>query len=184
MSYLTYDMLSKQKSILEKKASINKSFTESFEIKPKIFLSHKHDDKEYIKATIGFLLEQGVSPDEVYIDWLDSSMPPTTSSDTATKLKEKIRESEKFIVLATPESIKSIWIPWELGIADATKGISDIAILPITRNALEWKDREYYGIYNTIEEANSGKWGVFKPGCSDGVLLSTWIRSNINLHKS
>lgn len=175
MSYLTYDILNKQKTTFEKKASINKSLLEFAEIRPKIFLSHKHDDKEYIKATIGFLLEQGISSDEVYIDWLDSSMPPTTSADTATKLKEKISDSRKFIVLATPESIKSIWIPWELGIADIKKGLSNIAILPITTNAYEWKDREYYGIYNTIEKANSGNWGVFPPGNSSGTLLSTWI---------
>ncbi|MCB2352665.1 toll/interleukin-1 receptor domain-containing protein [Clostridium estertheticum] len=176
MSYLTYDMLNNQKSIFEKKASINKSLTESYSAKPTIFLSHRHDDKNQIKSTIGFLIEQGVSSDEVYIDWLDSDMPPTTSTDTANKLKEKITDSKRFIVLATPESIKSIWIPWELGIADIRKGLSNIAILPLTNNTLEWKDREYYGIYNTIEKSNTGNWAVFQAGSrNNGVLLSTWI---------
>lgn len=176
MSYLTYDMLNNQNNGFEKKASINKSLTESFSIKPTIFLSHKHDDKKYIKSTIGFLLDQGVSQDDIYIDWLDSDMPPTTNIDTATKLKQKINLSKRFIVLATPASINSIWIPWELGIADIKKGLSNIAILPVTTNTNAWKDREYYGIYNTIEEANDGSWAVFAPGSNiNGTLLTKWI---------
>lgn len=43
------------------------------------------------------------------------------------------------------------------GIADGTKGLSNIAILPIVQYSGTWKEREYYGIYNVIEERNSGQ---------------------------
>lgn len=60
-------------------------------------------------------------------------MPSQTSSETAQKLKQRINRSNKFVLLATPGSIRSIWIPWELGLADGVKGLNKIAILPLVK---------------------------------------------------
>jgi hypothetical protein len=56
-------------------------------------------------------------------------MPTVTDAETAKNLKTKITVSNKFVVLATLESINSIWIPWEIGLADQIKGLNNIALL-------------------------------------------------------
>ena len=89
---------------------------------------------------------------QIYIDWLDKDMPKVTSSETAEKLKIKIEKSSKFVILAIPESIESIWMPWEIGLADQMKGLSNIAILPIIHENTTWDKREYYQLYNRIEK--------------------------------
>ncbi|GGJ13632.1 toll/interleukin-1 receptor domain-containing protein [Paenibacillus hunanensis] len=139
-----------------------------------IFLSHRHDDKENIKKAVGFLAQFG---QRTYIDWLDHDMPEITSSKTAEKLKEKINKSKKFVLLATPNSIKSIWIPWELGIADGSKGLQKIAILPLIHSNFKWDEREYYGLYSYIEQVEDGRWGVFQNGQSNGTELGEWFES-------
>src|SRR5690554_342696 len=69
---------------------------ESKYFKTKIFLSHKHDEVEQLEGAISFLKKHGV---EVYVDWLDEGMPKTTSGITAARIKEKIKENDKFILL-------------------------------------------------------------------------------------
>lgn len=170
MSYLTFNRIRNNSNILKKSFSLNES-TKLFTTKTPVFLSHWHDDKEFVKDVIGFLAQFGQT---VYIDWLDNNMPRTTSATTASLLKQKIRVSKKFIVLATPNSIESIWIPWELGIADGTKGLSNIAILPVVQYSGTWPEREYYGIYNVIEESDTGQWNVVSPDGSSR-LLGTWL---------
>ena len=67
--------------------------------KTTIFLSHKHDESnEILDGAIQFLNGFDV---EVYMDWLDEEMPKFTSGETAKKIKEKIRENDKFILLST-----------------------------------------------------------------------------------
>lgn len=103
-------------------------------------------------------------------------MPLVTSAETAEKLKNEIKNSNKFIILATPKSIESIWIPWEIGLADQLKGLNNIAILPIIHKDEKWEKREYYQLYNRIEQI-SGKWLVLKPEHSYlGEDLIQWLK--------
>jgi hypothetical protein len=116
-----------------------------------IFLSHSHDDKEEVKKAVVFLRSIGV---RVYIDWLDSSMPPFTSAETADKIKKKIKECNKFILLATNNAITSRWCNWELGFGDAQKYINKIALFPLAENSSTWSGTEYLRIYPRIEESD------------------------------
>ena len=113
-----------------------------------VFLSHKHDEKEIIKQAITLLGKLGVS---VYVDWLDSGMPKSTSGLTAKRIKEKIRQNEKFILLATESAINSKWCNWELGYGDAHKYSKNIAIMPITeKEDSVFSGSEYLQIYPII----------------------------------
>src|SRR4051812_25708928 len=80
-----------------------------------VFLSHSSLDKEALPKAIAFLKAFGAN---VYIDKVDKELPQNTSSETGKKLKQRIAECPKFIVLVTANSKNSRWIPWELGIAD------------------------------------------------------------------
>ena len=118
-----------------------------------VFLSHKHDEsEELIEQVKGFFAGLGA---KTYIDWQDKDMPQVTNSETAEKLKRRIRDSNKFVILATPQSINSNWIPWEIGLADQMKGLSNIAILPIVNDANTWDRREYYRLYSLTHVQNA-----------------------------
>lgn len=114
-----------------------------------VFLSHSHEDRHLINPAIGFLEQLGV---RIYVDWLDSEMPKEISGDTAKKLKSKIEQHKKFIMLASSNAKDSKWIPWELGYADRTKGIRNIAVLPISQGEWNFDGTEYVRIYPIIKE--------------------------------
>lgn len=129
-----------------------------------IFLSHKHSEREILVDVITFFNSLGV---KIYVDWLDEEMPSTTSGYTALRIRNKIKENKKFILVATNGAINSKWCNWELGYGDSQKWVSHIAILPIVENDGSWKDNEYLQIYpkikkedntgNIIVESNIGK---------------------------
>jgi hypothetical protein len=120
-------------------------------IKTKIFLSHKHDELEALDGAISFLKKAGV---DIYVDWLDSGMPKTTSGVTAQRIKDKIKENDKFILLATEAAINSKWCNWELGLGDAAKYIDNIAILPVKKDYADFSGNEYLEIYPYIDYQN------------------------------
>lgn len=142
-----------------------------------IFLSHKHSDGVILESIIILLKEIGVN---VYIDWLDETMPAVTSGVTATKLKEKMRECHKFILLATEDAIASKWCNWELGYSDAWKLSSDnLAILPIKNDNTTFSGNEYLQIYPYIQEISlyGPKYGleVVFPQTNKKIDLKTWL---------
>lgn len=124
------------------------------ERKTTVFLSHKHDDLEDMKGVIG-MLERKFNVN-VYIDSMDGTMPKTTCGETASRIKRKIKECDKFILLATEGAIESKWCNWELGFGDAKKSEkNNIAIFPMrdTRYS-SYKGSEYLEIYPHIIEEN------------------------------
>lgn len=120
--------------------------------KTKVFLSHKHDDLEDLKGVIGLLKEKFNV--DVYIDSKDKAMPKTTSGVTATKIKERIKKCDKFILLATDGAIESKWCNWELGFGDANKlDKNNLALFPMCENIFSessYKGNEYLEIYPHI----------------------------------
>ena len=139
-----------------------------------IFLSHSHHDSDYVKEVVVFLRKMGV---DVYIDWMDDFMPKETSGTTASLLKQKIKENDKFVFLATNKSIESKWCNWEIGFGDAHKYIEKIAIFPLKDEYLDWKGNEYLQIYPHIIEsdnANGNYYVVFPNGKKSSLL--DWLK--------
>lgn len=114
-----------------------------------VFLSHKHDEISQLKR-VAYILENLHT--SIYVDWLDNSMPRTTSGVTATIIKQQIEKYDKFILIATDGAIDSKWCNWELGYGDAQKfDLGKIALFPIAQNDGSWKGSEYMQIYPTIQ---------------------------------
>ena len=133
-------------SVLNEAKEIRSRSKYSFEVS--VFLSHKHDEIEILEKVIVILEKLGV---DVYVDWLDEGMPKTTSGVTARKIKSKITDSDKFILIATEKAINSKWCNWELGFGDAKKYPNNIAIIPVTdRKNSDWSGSEYLQIYPVI----------------------------------
>jgi hypothetical protein len=140
-----------------------------------VFLSHKHSDKELVRQAVALFKSVGVA---VYVDWLDSSMPPVTSTATADRLKRKIRESKKFVLLASDEAVESKWCNWELGLGDAAKYLPHIAILPAGSRGKNWKGSEYLGIYPVITSEYQYVPGTYYVEFGDKKTpLAQWLRS-------
>lgn len=175
MSFLTYEFLQEHNEQLLATRRINEMNSVNYSAKVNVFLSHKHDEPiTLINQVRNFFMSLNA---DLYIDWLDKNMPQVTSEETANRLKLKLKQSDKFIVLATPKSISSIWIPWEIGLADQIKGLSNVAILPVVHKSDNWERREYYKIYSKIEQI-SGEWRVISPQYNySGTNLLKWLNS-------
>jgi len=176
MAYVTYSLLENKKDFWEQKANSTDVQMVYVTNRTRIFLSHKHNDEKMVLAIKGYLYEQGI---DAYIDWLDPNMPKITNAKTAKNLKDRIKEAKRFILLATDNSAQSIWIPWELGLADGIKGMDSIAIMPVTTDPYNWKEREYYGIYNTLKIGESGGLEVFQSNSNSGIILRDWMNDGV-----
>ena len=143
----------------------------SFQADTSVFLSHSHKDKELIEPTLAFLRSHGV---KIYVDWMDEGMSDTISGETAKKLKDRIRQQKKFLLLITENSKDSRWVPWELGYADSTKGMSHIAALPVANNT-DFTHNEYLDIYPKVVVLN-GAWKVYQADPPAIVDLTNWFR--------
>lgn len=115
----------------------------------RVFLSHKHTDEKQLFAVKRLLEQIGAKP---YVDWMDRSLPKTTSAVTASKIKGKIEKCNKFIFIATNAALDSPWCNWEIGYADAYKYNTDkIALFAVSKNNEQWKGNEYMQLYPVIE---------------------------------
>lgn len=129
-------------------------------VNPVMHMNHKAGDKMYVDyagKTLSITDKKSgeIKSVQFFVDWLDDGMPKTTSGLTAVRIKEKIKDNHKFILLATEEAIKSKWCNWELGLGDAAKYIDHIAILPIKKEYSDFTGSEYLQIYPYIELLDS-----------------------------
>ncbi|CAN7776205.1 toll/interleukin-1 receptor domain-containing protein [Cupriavidus necator] len=125
------------------------------------FLCHSHKDEQLALGLQELLRNHGV---DLYIDWQDSSMPDRPSKVTAQQIKTRIITADWFLFLATDNSTRSRWCPWELGYADGTKQISRIAIVPTTDSAGTTHGNEYLDLYRRIDVSSARDLVAIDPG--------------------
>lgn len=109
-----------------------------------IFLSHSHKDKTIVDK-ISLLFSSLDS--NLYVDWLDKTLPEQTNRETASAIQSKIRDTKHFLFLATYHALRSKWCNWELGIADSMLSERKLAILPIESRGGNWAGNEYLNLY-------------------------------------
>lgn len=153
---------------------INESAICFSEKRTTVFISHKHDELEELSNVIAFL--EKVYSVKVYIDGNDSEMPSVTSGETASNLKKRIVECDRFILLATNAAIASKWCNWELGYGDAKKYPDNIAILPIKPKDISYKGNEYLELYPHISYYN----GTEKYNTGQSIKAGYYIRKKKN----
>lgn len=124
------------------------------------FLSHSHQDRNYVRGLLQLFREQGL---DLYVDWMDSEMPASTNGETAKKIKSKIIEADLFLFLATPNSLASRWCPWEIGYADGVKKHETIMVIPTSEHG-RYYGNEYIDIYRRIDESTTGGLLAWYPG--------------------
>jgi hypothetical protein len=144
------------------------------------FLSHSSKDEDLVVGAIRVLEGHGAS---VYVDEKDPAMPPYTSEETAALLKDRIRQTRRFVLLASQNSKDSRWVPWELGVADGYKGLASIALFPASEHSYEqsWASWEYLGLYRKIvwgqlQGRSRNVWMVLDENRNQALELSQWLR--------
>lgn len=144
------------------------------------FLSHSSKDEELVTGAVRILENHGAS---VYLDKIDPDLPPYTNKKTAAKLKQRINQTRKFVLLASKNSKESRWVPWELGVADGYKDIRNIALFPAVDAPYEtsWTSWEYLGLYDRIvwgelEGHDKSVWMVLDERANTATELSEWLR--------
>lgn len=144
------------------------------------FLSHSSKDNELLSGVVAILENHGAS---VYIDNADESLPKNPSVKTAEILRSNLRSTKKFVLFVTTNSKDSIWIPWELGVADGEKRPANVALFPSAKEQLEqsWSEQEYLGLYRRIIWANlkgeeNPLWLVYDHHDNTATKLSDWLR--------
>lgn len=177
MAYITLDDLQEKTTRLTKASSVNESLSSSTKFDKQIFLSYRRKDSNYVTPIVDILKSIGAN---VYIDYMDDSLPEKPNTETAAILRSRIQKSEKFILMATPNSSDSKWIPWELGLGDGFVNYENVAILPITQYSNDWKEQEYYSIYGYIKKVNStnnlrNDYAIFYPNKKPEWLID-WIK--------
>jgi len=108
---------------------------------------------------------------------MDVDMPKQTNGETATRLKKKIVDCKKFILLATEGAIQSKWCNWELGLGDAAKYIKNIALLVVKDDNKNWPGNEYLQIYPAIGKRYSFSTNYYDVQFPDGstIELEKWL---------
>ena len=138
-----------------------------------VFISYKHGETDYVYRLKDLLKQHGF---EGYIDYEDDTMPIETSGETAEKLKEAIKKSKKFILIASNAALNSKWCNWELGVADPQKYIHHLALLSIKPDNSTYEGEEYLQIYPTIQVDEQSNYYVNYP---DGKKepLGDWLKN-------
>ena len=138
-----------------------------------IFLSHSHHDAELVTDIVILLRKQNI---EVYVDWMDESMPLNTCNETAQRIKSKICENQKFIFLATNKSLRSTWCNWEIGYGDSQKYPNNMAIFAVADNDGSWEGNEYLQLYPCITKSDIGDFLSLKYPNDSKTSIKDWFR--------
>jgi hypothetical protein len=173
---LTENELLVYRRSLQESTSAYKAFSKST-AEASVFLSHSHKDRELVEGFINYLAHWGKI--RVYVDWQDSDLPAATNHETARKIKKKIGDLDYFLVLATENALKSKWVPWEIGIADAIKP-DKIAIVPVADSSGRFNGNEYLQLYPRLDLGTLPSGGnllaVFRPNQNyGGVPVRSWL---------
>jgi hypothetical protein len=143
------------------------------------FLAHSSNDDDLVPGAILILQNHGA---RVYADHKDPSISTSSLLEIAAHLRKVIRECGKFIMLATPRSKESKWIPWELGLGDGIRQHPNVALFPSAESALEteWSRQEYLGLYKRIvwgqiKGEEKTKWLVLDHHSNTAEGLQNWL---------
>lgn len=134
------------------------------------FLCHSHKDRAMAEGLQQLLKESGV---DLYIDWQDSEMPEQPNRETADRIKSRILQTDRFVFLATSNSMNSRWCPWEIGFADGKKSIEHILLVPTQDAYGSFFGNEYLQLYRRIDQNLMSQLEVFRPGVRVGASVLT-----------
>ena len=176
--YTTIDEVKSFVGTLEERQTITKAAASKSE--KDTFLSHSSKDNDLVPGVALVLQNHGA---QVYVDLGDDRLPEPPSVETAQVLRNTVQAMRRFVLLVSPNSKGSIWIPWELGLADGQKTTAAVALFPVVQTVTEteWSEQEYLGLYRRIvwgplNGYEKNVWMVYDHHTNTAGLLSKWLR--------
>ena len=82
--------------------------------KPRVFISHQKKDSEMANVVAEYLLNAGI---DIYFDQYDKSINRSNPQSVVTAIKRGVEHSSHMLVLFSPNTFGSMWVPWEIGYA-------------------------------------------------------------------
>lgn len=148
-TYLKNIASTKQRLFESKMFSVrNVPLTTKFDI----FLSHSFLDKSEVQGLYQELTDFGYS---VYVDWIvDPHLDRVNvTKDSATLVRERMKNSKTLLLAISTNATMSKWIPWELGFVDGNT--NKCAIIPVSKEITppkNFKGSEYLILYPFIKK--------------------------------
>ena len=81
---------------------------------PRVFISHQKKDSDVAAKIADYLLDAGI---DVYFDQYDSSINRADPNSVVNAIRTGIENSSHMLVLFSPNTFDSMWVPWEIGYA-------------------------------------------------------------------
>ena len=81
---------------------------------PRVFISHQKKDSDVAAKIADYLLDAGI---DVYFDQYDSSINRADPNSVVNAIRTGIENSSHMLVLFSPNTFGSMWVPWEIGYA-------------------------------------------------------------------
>lgn len=81
---------------------------------PRVFISHQKKDSDVAGKIANYLLDAGI---DVYFDQYDTSINRADPNSVVNAIRTGIENSSHMLVLISPNTFGSMWVPWEIGYA-------------------------------------------------------------------
>ncbi len=102
-----------------------------------VFIAHQKNDKEYAKKVAEYLINAGV---DVYFDEYDSELKIHHQNNDPNKVTQAIcagiNNSSHMLVLVSPSTINSSWVPFEIGYGFDKTDLAVLCLKGIPRGTL------------------------------------------------
>ena len=99
---------------------VESSLSNNVKDRPCVFLSHKHEDKPACRKIAGYLKDACI---DYYLDENDDALQQAVNAGNVNliteSIKKGIRESSHMLVVVSAITIKSQWVPFEVGYGHA-----------------------------------------------------------------
>lgn len=112
--------------------------------KPRVFISHQKKDSDAARTIADYIQDAGI---DVYFDQYDSSINRSDPQSVVSAIKKGIENCSHMLVLFSPNTFGSMWVPWEIGYA-----YNSVVTLNVLRLKGVDKDKlpEYLKVTNTV----------------------------------
>lgn len=81
---------------------------------PRVFISHQKKDSDIARVIADYLEDAGI---DTYFDQYDSTINRSDPQSVVKAIRYGIENSTHMLVVFSPNTFESMWVPWEIGYA-------------------------------------------------------------------
>lgn len=81
---------------------------------PRVFISHQKKDSDVAGKIADYLEDAGI---DIYFDQYDNTIDRSNPESVVRAIKYGIENSSHMLVVFSPNTLGSMWVPWEIGYA-------------------------------------------------------------------